>query len=55
MTEGINITIEPIGSVAKGLSPRLEYPLRDVPNDQSRGKSLKQIYIEKKQRNPSHG
>jgi hypothetical protein len=55
MNEGISITIEPIEFGVKGLSPRLKYPVRTVHHDQIRGKSIKQICIEKNQRAKNHG
>jgi hypothetical protein len=55
MNEGISIIVEPITQGVKGLFPRLKYPCRVVSADQIRGKSLKQIYVEKNQRIQTHG
>lgn len=56
MNEGISIVVEPTTTPGvKGLSPRLKYPCRAVRADQTRGKTLKQIYAEKNQRKQTHG
>lgn len=56
MNEGISITIEPMNGPPKsGPSPRLKYPMRQGQVDQVRGKTLREIYEQKSERNQSNG